>query len=151
MTAMMTARFRLLGASGLLLLGLACAGCAGGEVPPLAATSWALTEMRSGETAQITNTDVPVTLEFLDGGNELTGSSGCNGYSGTYETDGAALRVLALEITERACPTQDLLQREMQYEGILSSARTFVLEGERLTIQGDNGAALVFGPRSTPE
>ena len=143
----MITRFRLLGAFGLLLLGLACAG---GEVPPLAGTSWALTEIRSGETPQVTNTEVPLTLVFLDGSSEFKGSSGCNGYSGTYETDGAALRVLSLEITERACPTQDLFQREQEYEGILSSARSFVLEGELLTIEGENGGALVFGPHPNP-
>ena len=142
---MMMTRFRWLGAFGLLLLGLACAG---EEVPPLAGTSWALTEIRSGETAQVTNTEVPLTLEFLDGGSELTGSSGCNGYFGTYETDGAVLRVLSLEITERACPTQDLFQREQEYESILAQAASFALDGSRLTIEGENGGVLVFGLQS---
>ena len=145
MVNFMITRFPLLGAFSLLLLGLACAG---GELPPLTGTSWVLTEITSGETTQITNAEVPLTLEFLDGGSEFNGWTGCNSYYGTYDTDHAALRVPSVEITQRTCPTQELFHREQEYQRILSNATSFVLEGELLTIEGQNGGVLVFGLQS---
>lgn len=98
---------------------------------------------------------------------ELTGDTGCNAYSGAFEIayesvdvsmppgradvsladydgGGMAVRMVDFEITERGCPTRVLSEREAMYRGTLATARSAMLVGPRLIIEGATGGVLVL-------
>ena len=130
-----------------LILSLAALSCESAEPAPLAGTSWTLLAMGDGDTLRTVDLDLPVVLEFLDGGAELTGSTGCNGYGGEYEIAGASFRTVDVLITERGCPTRALFDREHEYKNSLADAThaTVTHGGSLLVVEAEGGRVLVFG------
>lgn len=121
---------------------LLCLACSGGDELPLAGTSWTLEAMGpSGDPGTI-STATPITLEF-SGDREMGGYTGCNSYSGTYDTDRSAFRADFM-ITEAGCPTRELYDREYAYKYTLWDARSIALVDSSLTIRAEDGRMLVF-------
>ena len=140
---------------------------------PFAGTSWTLAAMGDGDSLRMVAAAPPVTLEFPDvharERAELTGDTGCNAYAGAwivasesesvpvamspgladvslvdYDGGGLAVRMVDFEITERGCPTPDLFEREAMYRDTLATARSAMLVGPRLIIEGATGGVLVL-------
>lgn len=110
---------------------------------PLAGTGWILTEV-NGQPALA---DVSVTLEFADG--RLGGSDGCNSYGGGYRVEDGRLIVGAdMASTLMAC-ADEIMQQASAFTAVLLQSPAFSIEGERLTLLGEDGAALaVFAAQS---
>lgn len=82
----------------------------------------------------------PVTLMFERYGGVVSGSAGCNRYSGTYELSGTSLEVAPeLAVTRMACP-EPVMEVESSYLAFLPEATNVSVEGERLTMTGADGA-----------
>lgn len=81
-------------------------GCGGKILPPteLAGTNWIFVSIGGTPVAG----DRPTALQF--DGNRLSGSAGCNRFSGTYSVDGGTLKAGPLMATEMACPGMELEQ-----------------------------------------
>ncbi len=81
-------------------------GCGGKILPPteLAGTNWSFVSIGGVPVAA----DRPTALQF--NGNRLSGSAGCNRFSGTYAVDGGTLKAGPLMATEMACPGMELEQ-----------------------------------------
>ena len=81
-------------------------GCGGGILPPteLAGTNWTFVSI--GGTAVAA--DRPTSLAF--DGERLSGSAGCNRFSGRYALDGRTLTAGPLTATEMACPGAGMAQ-----------------------------------------
>jgi len=81
-------------------------GCGGKILPPteLAGTNWSFVSIG----AVAVTADRPTALQF--DGNRLSGSAGCNRFSGTYSVDGDTLKAGPLMATEMACPGMELEQ-----------------------------------------
>lgn len=81
-------------------------GCGGKILPPtgLAGTNWTFVSIGGAPVSG----DRPTALQF--DGNRLSGSAGCNRFSGTYSVDGGTLKVGPLMATEMACPGMELEQ-----------------------------------------
>lgn len=81
-------------------------GCGGGIMPPteLAGTSWSFVSIGGVAVAR----DRPTSLVFDAG--QLSGSAGCNRFSGSYEHDGETLTAGPLMATEMACPGAGMTQ-----------------------------------------
>ncbi|MGB3955107.1 MAG: META domain-containing protein [Brooklawnia sp.] len=80
----------------------------------------------------------------------LTGTSGCNRYRAQVlvESDGSIRVDEAIASTMMACE-QALMDQEGAYLAALTSARSFTVAGERLTLRDADGAALAaFVPES---
>jgi len=84
-----------------------------------------------------------VTATFEDG--KLSGSSGCNRYNTTYTARGSRLRVSRnIASTLIAC-NQDASNVESSYIARLPTARSFSIQGDRLTVRtSTKGADLVY-------
>jgi heat shock protein HslJ len=123
-----------------------------GSVATLVSHEWILETIRMGDWSQTTDSlerrpAVRFATELGDetaGTGNLSGYSGCNRFFGTYSIEeGGTLRVGPLGTTRRLCgePLDDLERRVVSS---LSTATTFSVSGDRLTIEFDGGT-LVFG------
>jgi len=97
---------------------------------PLENTEWVLDQGASdlGTAAR----SVTVTARFVDG--LLSGNSGCNSYSTSYEVDGSKLTIGAqIAGTRRACigPASEV---EAAYLAVLPTVRSYAIEGKALTL-----------------
>jgi heat shock protein HslJ len=135
--------------AALLVLAVAAACSSGGSAGtattvtkpagvPLTGTHWVLSDATN---LGVPTTDISVTAEFRAG--VLGGSSGCNSYRTEYRTHGDALTIGAsVSGTLRQCaPSVDAVERA--YRARLPQVASFSIVGERLTLAGSNGDALL--------
>jgi len=84
-----------------------------------------------------------LTANFAADGS-VSGSGGCNDFSGTYTAHEATLRIGALVSTQRACASPaGANEQEQGYFAALESARTFDQVGDTLTILDGQGRMAV--------
>ncbi|MFZ0544967.1 MAG: META domain-containing protein [Candidatus Promineifilaceae bacterium] len=102
-------------------------------------TNWDLATM-NGEAPVA---DAVPTISFDSDKNTVNGTTGCNGYFGSYTLDGTNLSIGQLGQTEMFC--EDRMDQEQAYLVTLMSAESLTLEGETLTIHTGEGD-LVFQP-----
>ncbi len=127
------------GALGALALGGLVAGYGtmtnAAEAPSLDGTAWVLTGLPG-------LTLVPkssVTLQFADG--RLSGSDGCNRYSGSYSLKQTALAVSPnLASTQMAC-APDINAQAQAYIAALTGAKSYRIDGDRLDLLAADGKA----------
>lgn len=106
----------------------------------LAGTSWQATGINNGKEAVVSQEGTEkVTAEFGSDGT-LSGSGGCNSYSGTFTTSGTdQIAIGTLAATEMACP-EPAMEIEQQYFAALGNVATYQLEGTTLTLRDADGA-----------
>ncbi|MHA4835119.1 META domain-containing protein [Sphingopyxis sp. MSC1_008] len=113
-------------------------GCGGKILPPteLAGTNWSFVSIGGVPVAA----DRPTALQF--NGNRLSGSAGCNRFSGTYAVDGGTLKAGPLMATEMACPGMEL---EQTFFTLMASpvSLTFADDGT-LILTGEGGKTVVL-------
>ena len=74
-----------------------------GRAQLLEGSGWRLTAYRGPDGALVAVPDgVEATARFVDG--RVSGSTGCNSYSGSYDLGGDELRIGPLAMTRKACP-----------------------------------------------
>ncbi|HEY8019442.1 MAG TPA: META domain-containing protein [Actinomycetota bacterium] len=103
----------------------------GGDGGTLAGTSWTLTGLDSGGV-----TGTAPTLELTE--TDVSGTGGCNTFSGTYTTDGDTISFGPLASTMMACEPS-IMEQETVYLAALDGATTYTVDGDALTISGDAG------------
>ena len=147
---------RIVGTAALLLL-TACATTSPSAVPspsassaPAATTSlndtaWVLETLGANPAADATS----VTARFAADGT-ISGSAGCNRYSGRFTTTGDAFSVDAHASTMMACEG-DLMTQEMAFLAALDSSETFTVVGDKLTLSDAAGTALVVFSRQSQD
>ncbi len=132
----MRVRF-LLGALCILIVS-ACASPTP-AAPALANTKWNLLSLAQSGATQTPVTGMQVTLEFSNDGH-VSGNSGCNLYSGAYQTQGEILKIGELVMTERACADENAMNFETVYLTALQNAQLYEKRADRLTITFANGS-----------
>lgn len=115
-------------------------GCGGNILPPteLAGTSWTFVSIASVPVAG----DRPTSLQF--DGARLSGSAGCNRFSGSYAITDGALTAGPLMATKMACPGAGMAQESAFFvlmRGPVSL--TFAADG-RLILTGAEGQTAVL-------
>lgn len=119
-----------------LLFAILLGACATG-----ADGSWVLEEfIADGETIPLT---AEVTLDV--DGRSVSGSSGCNTYSGDVGTDEGFIVFDNLAVTERFCVDTDVMALEARYLDVLVNERWRAsTDGDRLGLvaRGDDGPGL---------
>lgn len=108
---------------------------------PLNGTSWSLSTI--DETAALQGT--LVTLAFADG--QVSGSSGCNSYGGSYKVDGEKITIRSLVSTLMACQDTGIMEQEQTYMQYLQNAQIYQIDSDQLQITTVDGKALVFTPQ----
>lgn len=64
----------------------------------------------------------------------VSGSAGCNRYTGTYKVSGSTIRIAPLATTRKAC-AEPIERQETAFLTALSRARSFVVSGATLTLK----------------
>lgn len=117
-----------------LLLFSACSSNAEGQ--SLTEQIWMLTEL--GGKAPLLETTI--TAEFSPDGS-VSGSSGCNRYSGPYTVDGNNIEMGPFASTLMACPDL-IMAQEALYLKALETGSTYQISDDELTIKDKNSNAL---------
>jgi heat shock protein HslJ len=110
----------------------------------LAGTSWNVTGYNNGKQAVVSVlAGTKLTAEFgKDGG--LSGSAGCNSYSGPVKATPPKITIGPLGSTKKSCPTPEgVMTQEAAYLAALESAATYRLEGRKLELRTEGGAIAV--------
>ena len=80
----------------------------------------------------------------FDSDGEVSGSTGCNSYSGPFETDGDALSIGPLAATEMFCEEPEgVMDQEQAFLAAMENAAVYELAEDRLTLRDADGATQV--------
>lgn len=114
------------------------------SVTRLADTAWKVVNYNNGKQAVVgLLAETEITLRFGADG-RVSGNGGCNQYTGSYQSSGGKLTVGTLATTFKLCHTPDgVMVQEAQYVAALSSAATFEIAGDTVTIRDTAGAMQV--------
>ncbi len=89
-----------------------------------------------------------LTADFAAGGT-VSGSGGCNTFTGPYTSDGDHVRIGPLAATQRACAgPEGANEQELGYFAALESARTIEQVGDELTLLNAKGQRAVSFTRA---
>lgn len=80
----------------------------------------------------------PLAVTFAEDGT-VSGSDGCNSFSGGYTTDGARVSITNLTGTRAACPTDALSDQEEQFLAALQGSTLWSASETTLSLRGENG------------
>ena len=109
---------------------------------PLAGPTWRLAGFTDNETARSALPGPDATLVFSPDG-RLSGTTGCNTVSGTYSTNGNAISIGPLAVTERACLDPALTAQEQDLLAALGAAASYTIQGDRLALSDATGSRTV--------
>ena len=117
----------------------------------LAGTAWDVTGYNNGKQAVVSLLNgTAITLNF-GADKQVNGSSGCNNYSGGFESTTATLKVGPLAATQKACTTPEgVMVQEQQYLTALQNSATYEVSGSTLTIRDSSGAMQVTATKRAP-
>ncbi len=121
---------------------LALAACSPeGESASLEGTLWILESYQTseGETVDAIP-DSGAQAKFENG--EVSGTSGCNRFFGSYEVDGNSISIGPLGSTLMACP-EPLMEQEFGFTSSLQSAATHEISDDTLTLSDAAGEVVV--------
>jgi len=106
---------------------------------------WQMTSYRDVEGNTVsTQAGTEVTAVFGTDG-QVNGNAGCNGYSGSYTTDGQSLSVGTLILTMMYCETPaGVMDQETGYLAALEGAASYQISGNDLTLYAEDGTASVW-------
>lgn len=124
-------------------------GMASAQQPPSAGYSndanalfgkrWTLTEMEGRKF-----TAAQPYLEFDRDQKRVSGSGGCNSFSGGFEVQGSALNLSRIVSTRRACLDSELQRVETTFLKLLETSTRFEVEGNTLRLFADSALVLVL-------
>ena len=102
---------------------------------PLSGTSWQVTGYNNGRDAIVSPlSGTTLTARFT--GNQVSGQSGCNDFSGGYSVSGSNIAIGALAAGMMTCSEPaEVMEQEAAYIAALQSAATFQFDGNRLTLR----------------
>ena len=70
-------------------------------------------------------------------GNQISGSAGCNHYTGSIESQGSALHISQLAVTRKLCP-EALMYQEQQYISSLETVNTLSIDTPYILLKNSN-------------
>jgi heat shock protein HslJ len=113
--------------------------------PALAGVEWEVTGFNNGRQAVVgLLPDTRITLQFDDG--LVSGSSGCNRFSGSFSSGEGTLTIGMLRLTRMACESE-VMEQEQQFLAALQSATTWAIVRGMLDMhRADGERALTASP-----
>jgi heat shock protein HslJ len=117
------------------LLLTACAPSASSQ--DLTGSFWLLSELKGASLIDGTT----ITAQF-DASGRISGTSGCNNYSTTYDINGSQLTISEpVASTMMACP-EPIMEQEQEYMSVLAEMASFEINNEELIIKDSTGDEL---------
>ncbi len=110
----------------------------------LAGTSWTVTGYNNGKQAVVSVlAGTKLTAVFAKDGH-VSGSAGCNDYSGTVKTTAPKITIGPVTSTKKFCSTPEgVMSQESAYLVALESASAYQLQGTKLELRTASGALAV--------
>ena len=108
---------------------------------PLVGTTWTLTTIASGDAVSSVVIGTEVTAVFTADAT-VSGSAGCNRYSGSYTWTGDQLSFSPLASTKMAC-ADDVMAQESAFLSGMQDVASFAIDGAQLTLMDASGALLL--------
>jgi heat shock protein HslJ len=125
---------------------LAGCGSSSENSSPLKDTRWALVAL-DGEPPL---TGKAPSVEFS--ADQISGSTGCNTYFGTYSVSGSELGVGDVAVTEMWCmEPEGVMDQEQAFLDALASVASYRLAGERLELLDETGETILIFERQAAE
>ena len=112
----------------------------------LTSGEWALVAL-GGQPAPLGAGDRPATMIFTPGTNRVTGFSGCNRASGSYQLNGTTLTFGPLIMTRMACDKG--MELEQRYAATMDSTRGYRLTADTLELLDTSGTVIARFERRT--
>lgn len=125
----------------LCVLALAVSACSAGSKSPSLVGKWKLTSYGPADSPTPAVADVDANLEFKNDGN-VSGSSGCNGFGGTYEVKDSQITFSPIVSTLMACDEPRMTQENAVFQ-VLKDDVEYKIDGTTLTLTRDK-MVLVF-------
>ena len=127
-----------------LLDGAAVVATFAPQAKTLAGTSWRVTGYNNGKQAVASVLqDTTLGFAFTNDG-KVEGTAGCNRFTGTYASKGAALSFGPLAATRMMCAKPEkIMEQEQQFLTALGTVATARFEGDRLELRAGDGALAV--------
>lgn len=113
------------------------------ETAVLPGSAWTLLFYNNGLEAMVsTIIDTEITALFSEDG-QISGSSGCNNYTGSYAVESDTITIGPLATTRKLCAEPDgIMEQEAQYIAALQNAATYQIDGDQLDIRDANGSGV---------
>ena len=139
-------QLQLVGADGAVLATLAP------QPQGVAGSSWRVTGYNNGKQAVVSVLgDTTLTMAFSADG-RVSGSAGCNNYSGTYTATGSTLSFGPAASTRKMCAQPErIMEQEQQFLKALETVAAARQEGDRLELRTEHGALAVSLVRESAE
>ncbi|SDT67193.1 META domain-containing protein [Jiangella sp. DSM 45060] len=115
---------------------------------PVVGSRWVLEELQAAG-ATIAGPADPQAYFEIDENGDVTGSTGCNGFSGSAEVSDSSITFQPLISTRRGC-SGDLGQIDGSMLGVLSGEVTVEMSGDVLTITNAEGETLTMQASDAP-
>jgi heat shock protein HslJ len=124
------------------------AACGGSTAAAgLDGSHWNLSAMKAGNGG--TTPPLPGTAITLEiSGDAVSGSAGCNTYSGSVQHNNGAFTVGQLAMTNKACSPEEVMTQEQQYLTTLQTAKTYQIDGDSLFLYDAAHAPILSYVRS---
>ena len=107
------------------------------EASPLG--TWEVTSFLQGDGVSSLVEGSRITATFAEGG-KLSGSAGCNDYTGTYTLGAGELKITDVSATELACEIPaGVMEQEQAFLAALPRTAGYTLEGRSLTLLTEEG------------
>jgi heat shock protein HslJ len=117
------------------------------SIRALVGTSWDLASYRDNARMVDAAKGATAVLEFAPAG-RLSGSTGCNSFSGTYTVNGSALTLALGPMTQVAC-TGDVQKQEQAITGQFAKVSSYAIAGTQLTLSGDGKELFAYTAGAT--
>jgi heat shock protein HslJ/uncharacterized lipoprotein NlpE involved in copper resistance len=113
----------------------------------LPGSDWEVTGVNNGKEAVVSVLQgSSLTLSFSREGT-VSGSAGCNRYSGKFTADGERVLLQPLASTRKMCPQPALMEQEAAFLRALQSSATARMEADQLELRDGHGALMVSASR----
>lgn len=105
--------------------------------------TWTLTEMEGRKFSA----DKP-NIEFNRDQKRVSGSGGCNRFSGAFEIDGAMMKLSRIASTKMACIDAEVQRIEARFLELLETTTRFEIQANKLHLYANDVSVLVFVDRA---
>jgi heat shock protein HslJ len=107
----------------------------------LAGTSWNVVDYNNGKQAVVSVMEATKLTAVFDKNGHISGSAGCNHYSGPVKTTPPKITIGPLAATRKSCSTPSgVMEQETEYLAALESAATYSIQGSTLEFRTAGGA-----------
>jgi heat shock protein HslJ len=115
------------------------------EPASLTGTDWLLTSYNNGKGGmQSVVIGTEISANFSEDGT-MSGSAGCNSYSGSYESTEDTISIGPIANTEMACmDPEGVMEQETQYLTALQNAAVYTIQDDLLEIRDENGSGVAY-------